>query len=171
MKEFVLLVSVDTILMKITSALKEKMTIAITALNMVMWTLMENDILHSKKVALLFVSNAKKDTTSTTIINANNFLKIVKLSMKLENVLIVKMVTNSMKMETVFLFKSVKEITVPNTGGSTQRVNGSPNGFLVVKESVKNVMMDITSTQITNVSTTHHTAQLSMKNNNVPVAH
>lgn len=131
---------------------------------------MENDILHSKKVALLFVSNAKKDTTSITIINANNFLKIVKLSMKLENVLIVKMVMNSMKMEIVFLFKSVKEITVPNTGGSTQRVNGSPNGFLVVKESVKNVMMDITSTQITNVFNTHHTAQLSMKINNVPAA-
>lgn len=132
---------------------------------------MENDILHSKKVALLFVSNAKKDTTSTTIINANNFLKIVKLSMKLENVLIVKMVTNSMKMETVFLFKSVKEIIVPNTGGSTQRVNGSPNGFLVVKESVKNVMMDITSTQTMNVFITHHTAQPSMKINNVPAAH
>lgn len=90
---------------------------------------MEKYTIHSKKDALLFVSNAKKDTTLTAIINVKNFLKIVKLLMKLENVLIVKMVTNSMKMEIVFLLKSVKEIIVLNTGGSTQKVNGSPNGF------------------------------------------
>jgi len=93
---------------------------------------MEKVIPHSKKAALLFVSNAKKDTTLIAIINAKNFLKIVNLSMKLENVSIVKKDMNSMKMTNVFLFKLAKVIIVPNTGGSTPKVNGSQNGFLAV---------------------------------------
>lgn len=93
---------------------------------------MENITLHSKKVALLFVSNAKKDTILIAIINAKNFLKIVNLSMKLENVPIAKKVMNSIKMTNVFLFKLMKVIIVPNTGGSTPRVNGSQNGFPAV---------------------------------------
>lgn len=61
-------------------------------------------------------------------------------------------------------------ITVLNTGGSTRKVNGYPNGIPAVKKYVRNVMKDIILTQIMSVLNIHHTALLLMKITNAPAA-
>lgn len=103
----------------------------------------------------MFVSNVKKDIILTAIISVNNILKVAKKSMKLGLVLIVKKTMILIKMESVFLLMKAKTITVLNIGGSTQKENGSLNGFQAVKKSVKNVKKGITLTQIINVLNTH----------------